>query len=360
MADNRAALAIETGLAKPTVSDLISLLMDEGFLIETGRGQSSETGGKRPRLLEFVPKARQVIGISISEHGIAGLLSDLNGQVLAEHILPFDDPPETLDIDDVQGVINGLIAQLDAPLLCLGVGVPGDIENSVVTFPHHLSWQPVNLVEILEDIYEVPVYIEGNTELAAIAQFAFEASHAVSSLAIVLVNSTVEVGFVLGDTEYHSGRNIGEQKLSPESPALEDLIGWQAVKQRIREMKSTFSNSLLPEGRVRYLDIRYGAFNRDEASLQLCSEFEDIVARIFSWIITLLHPEHLSLAGGIADLGQPFLDNIITKTTSLIPANLVEDVHFALVTDTHLSALGAIAYALQHDLGLIQWQNESV
>ena len=44
LADNRAALAVETGLAKPTVSDLIGELIAEGLLVESGRGESS--GGK--------------------------------------------------------------------------------------------------------------------------------------------------------------------------------------------------------------------------------------------------------------------------------------------------------------------------
>ena len=55
LADNRAALAQMTGLAKPTVSDLIAELMEEGLLEEGGLGESTDIGGKRPTLIKFVP-----------------------------------------------------------------------------------------------------------------------------------------------------------------------------------------------------------------------------------------------------------------------------------------------------------------
>jgi DNA-binding IclR family transcriptional regulator len=42
---NRAALAQATGLAKPTVSDLISELIEDGLLVEGGHGESTDSGG---------------------------------------------------------------------------------------------------------------------------------------------------------------------------------------------------------------------------------------------------------------------------------------------------------------------------
>ena len=72
-------------------------------------------------------------------------------------------------------VINGLIAQLDAPLLCIGVGVPGVVDNEagIVRQSEYLGWYDLPLVEILSDHYDVPIYIGNNSELTAIAQFAF-------------------------------------------------------------------------------------------------------------------------------------------------------------------------------------------
>jgi predicted NBD/HSP70 family sugar kinase len=358
-ADNRAALAVETGLTKPTVSDLITELMADGLLIETGQGKSTETGGKPPRLLEFVPNARQVIGISIAEHGINGLLTDLNGRIVAEHILRYDETPSALDFADVTGVINGLLAQLDSPLLCLGVGVPGQVDEiqHLVEFPAPLGWEAIPLQTWLQDTYHIPVYVENNTELSAIAQFAFTAASTTSSLATILINSTVEIGYVLGDTDYYSGRHIGWLRMSPDGKSLEEMIGWQAIKARARTLKDQYPDSVLANERIRFLDIRYGNANEDAGAQCLHAEIEDVLAQIFAWVITLLRPDHLALAGGMADLGIPLLEQVRLKTARLIPHRFIENVRFSLATDTNLSAHGAIALALQKDLGLIQWHN---
>src|SRR5262245_49649044 len=170
--NNRAALAQATGLAKPTVSDLIAELIDEGLLVEGGHGESTESGGKRPRLLEFVPGARQVIGVSLDSRSALGLLSNLSGQIVAEHVADFDSLPSSEVMDRLKEVINGLVAQLDAPLLCIGIGVPGlvDKETGTVIASANLGWHNVPLRQLLSETYEVPVYVGNNTEQAAMAQ----------------------------------------------------------------------------------------------------------------------------------------------------------------------------------------------
>ncbi len=357
LADNRAALANETGLTKPTVSDLITELIDEGLLIEAGRGKAAGSGGKRPRLLEFVPNARQVIGVSLTETGVNGLLTNLNGEVLAEHLLKFEDIPEALDIDCLLGVINGLIAQLDAPLLCLGLGVPGtvDPDTKEIHFVSHLGWPHIPLSEILYKQYDVPVYVGNNTRLAAIAQFAFETDSQATNLVTILINSTVEIGYVLKNTAYYGGHNIGWLSPVPDALPLDDLIGWSAIKRRVRQLKTEHPNNSLPEGRVTYLDIREGVTRTDVASQIVYEDIAESLAAIFSWVIALLRPDHICLAGGVADLGEPLLDDVRHRMKQWLPEDVIAQLQFSLATDTNLSARGSVAYALQQDIGLVQW-----
>jgi len=48
---SRADLAKKTNLSKPTVSEIVKELIEEGLVFETGFGPSS--GGKRPILLKY-------------------------------------------------------------------------------------------------------------------------------------------------------------------------------------------------------------------------------------------------------------------------------------------------------------------
>ncbi|NDJ78403.1 MAG: ROK family transcriptional regulator [Chloroflexi bacterium] len=354
LADNRAALAAETGLAKPTVSDLVSELIDEGLLVEVGRGEAAKSGGKRPRLLEFVPDARHVIGVSVTEHQmeqcIQAVLANLDGRVLAEHeyFYPVEEP-ETI-LDNLISVINGLVAQLDAPLLCVGLGLPGKLKvNSAV------------LTDTLVAQYDVPVYVENNTELAATALYAFgqddeclsdsDSDGKAHGLVTVLINHHVEIGYILGDGVYHNGGSIGELEIVP-GQTLESQLGWAAVKKRALALRERYG-STLPEENLLYLHVRRAMTYGDEAALILHQELVDVLSPMLAWIIGLLRPQQISLAGGIVDLGAELLHAVEQKTRHLIDS---EGIVFSLAEDDrgsgNLSARGAVAEAVKQELGL--------
>lgn len=362
LADNRAALAQETGLAKPTVSDLIGELIDEGLLIEVGRGQSTDSGGKRPTLLQFVPDARQVIGISLDVDRVRGVLCNMAGKIIAQHHANLLDIEGHPVIAIVQHVINGLIAQLDAPLLCIGIGVPGIVENSVgvVRYAPQFGWQNLPLAEILTDCFQVPVYVANKAEMAAMGQFAFGMPNDSRSPVVVLLNSTIEIGMVLGGAIYHNGGDISSLHVSrhigqhSETGRLETFLSWPYLKRRAELLRQEHPNTTLPVTGLTFMHMQYAALHGDVAAQILVEEITDILAQVFSWIIAMLRPDHISLAGGIVDLGETVLNRIMDKAESLVQPELVQSVKFSLAESYELSALGAVAEALQNELGLVR------
>jgi N-acetylglucosamine repressor len=361
VADNRAALAQQTGLAKPTVSELIGELIEESLLVEEGLGQSTEEGGKRPRLLKFVPNARHVIGVSVNDERVLGALATLDGQIVARHYIDLDGIQGEAILPLLHEVINGLLAQLDAPLLCIGVGVSGlvDADEGIVHYAPHLDWNRVPLAQLLSEEYGVPVHVANSTELAAMGQYFFGQTGSVSSLAAVRVGSGVGVGLVIKGAIYHGGGEIGYLRVAEYKSAgggedrLETFLSWPHVKRRAYELRADYPGSLLPQEGLTYLHIRCAAANGDLAALALHDELSHYLAQVFAWIIGLLRPEHVSLAGPITDLGEPLLDQIVSKTRQLILPELTQKVTFSLMESSQVVAVGAIAQALQLELGLV-------
>ncbi len=354
LADNRAALAQETGLAKPTVSDLIGELIAEGLLIEGGLGESTESGGKRPTLIKFVPDARQVIGVSLDNGRAFGVLCNLNGQVAAQHYAEL----ENAQGDEAEGILtdvmNGLIAQLDAPLLCAGVGVPGvvDTTSGLILDSHPLGWRQRALAERLTARYAVPVYTGSSAELTALAQYAFglNGDDQTRNLVTVLVTSSVEVGITLDGVTYHQGGDISALRATDR---LDTLLGWTFVQQRAAELRQMFPGSTLPETGLTYMHIHHSATNGDPAAQQLCEELSSHLAQVMGWIIGLLRPDHLSLAGPIVNLGDTFLQRVIAKTEAMLWPEVVHPVIFSLAYSGNLSAIGAAALALHRELDIL-------
>ncbi|HEX2907238.1 MAG TPA: ROK family protein, partial [Phototrophicaceae bacterium] len=350
----------ETGLAKPTVSDLIGELISEGLLVEGGLGESTESGGKRPTLIKFVPEARQVIGVSLDNGRVFGVLCNLAGQVAAQHYAELDnnqgDKAEALLVE----VINGLIAQLDAPLLCIGVGVPGvvDRQNSLVITSPPLDWHQRPVSDFLSQQYTVPSYIGNSAELTALAQYAFglDGDDQTQNLVTIFITNSVEIGITLNGTAHHQGGDISGLQTATGSPLtsrLDMLLGWQAVQNRATELRQQYRQTSLPATGLTYMHLHYSLTQGDPAAAQLCDELSTHLAHITSWIIGLLRPDHLSLAGPIVNLGEDFLQVVIQKTEALLWPEAVQAVTFSLAYSGNLSAIGAAALALHRELDIL-------
>lgn len=357
LADNRAALAQETGLAKPTVSDLIGELIADGLLVEGGLGESSESGGKRPTLIKFVPDARQVIGVSLDNGRAFGVLCNLAGQVAAQHYAELENAQGDAVEAILTEVINGLVAQLDAPLLCIGVGVPGVVDtiSGVVTDSLPLGWRQWSLVERLSAQYEVPVYSGNSAELTALAQYAFglNGDDSTRNLVTVLVTNSVEVGITLGGITYHQGGDISHLALANNGSRLDGLLGWPSVQQRAARLRQIYSGSTLPQTGLTYMHLNYSAANGDPAAQQLCEELSASLAQVMGWIVGLLRPDHISLAGPIVNLGEPFLHRVIEKTEVMLWPDVMRPITVSLAYSGNLSAIGAAALALHRELDIL-------
>src|SRR5713226_970211 len=82
---SRTELAHATGLSKPTVNEVVELLLEARYVAESvgdGDGRPRRPG-RRARLLTFRADLGHVLGIDIGANKILVLVGDLNGQVLA-------------------------------------------------------------------------------------------------------------------------------------------------------------------------------------------------------------------------------------------------------------------------------------
>lgn len=354
-ASNRAALAEQTGLAKPTISALVTELMEEGLVIEEGLGESTESGGKRPRLLRFIPHSRQVIGIALHQNYVLGVLANLDGYIVVEHRAELPSTRQTEVFSVLAEVINGLVAQLSAPLLCMSVGIPAVVDDldGVVRHAPRFGWHNVPLAGLLCEHYHTAVYVSNSPELAARAQAAFNHFPAVDSLATILITNSVGFGIVSRGAASSTGNDIGHLLLQNDGATVEQLLGWHSVAARARELARAHRSARFGDDDFTYLHIRYAAALGDPAALALLDELSAHVAQIFAWVIALLRPQHLSLAGAIANLGESFLHTVIEKTRRLILADLIAEMTFSVNDADNLVAIGAAAKAVEYELGIL-------
>jgi predicted NBD/HSP70 family sugar kinase len=355
-ATNRAALAGLTGLAKPTVSDIVGILIDEGLLVEEGFGESTESGGKRPIILRFEPTVRQIVGVSVDGVRVEGVLANLDGGIVVRHYAPMNNARGEAALNIVMQAINALVAQLEAPLLCIVVGTPGivssDADKVIVSRP--LGWQDYPLAERLKKMYNAPAYVGNNTELAARAATRTLMTAPIPTLVTILINAGIEIGIAVHGAVFHHSGDLGFLHASGQTDQpLVAFLGRDAIFERLSERVESNPESQHLIENFSYLHLQYGYHLGDSVALAVYDELSHYLAQVFAWIVGLVRPDEVVLAGDIVDLGAPLLTLTTQKAADLLPPELLKVVSFSFSKDPTLSVSGTIAFAQHEALGVI-------
>lgn len=201
---SRASVASQVGLNKGTVSSLVNDLLEEHLIYESGPGESS--GGRRPVMLLFNEKAGYSIGIDLGVNYLLGVLTDLNGNIHTEKQITFKNLNyEEIEIKLFETIEYLLKSTPESPhgVIGIGVGVPGivDKDDNILLAPN-LNWRNINLKEVLEERYNIPIIIENEANAGAYGEKNFGAGKDFENVIYVSAGIGIGVGLILNDSLY--------------------------------------------------------------------------------------------------------------------------------------------------------------
>lgn len=207
---SRVEIGERTGLAPATVSEITAALLAEGLLRES---RSVVAGRGRPRiLLEINADGGRVLGVKLSTYRVTLSLTDLVGRLIDATSLPL--LPEQLGavatadriVDGIEGFLHRL--GLGPSMLAgIGVGLPGFIESGTGA----ARWSPLFGIDpppfagLVQDRLGVPVTIENDVNLVALAERWFGEGRGVDNFCVVTVEHGVGMGMYL-DGRLYRGR----------------------------------------------------------------------------------------------------------------------------------------------------------
>ncbi|MFB1041764.1 ROK family transcriptional regulator [Streptomyces chrestomyceticus] len=194
-----------TGLSKPTASQLLGRLEAAGLVRTTG----NVTGrpGPNAQLYEVAPDAAYVAALAVDQCGITAAVADVTGRVLGEERVGTDAvdegaPGRTARL--VAAAVDGALAKagLERERLHEAViGTPGalDPQTGVLRYAPHLpGWQSRTLREELAGVLGVPIVIENDVNLAAVAEQHDGAAQDFDDFVLVWADEGVGAAIVLG------------------------------------------------------------------------------------------------------------------------------------------------------------------
>lgn len=202
---SRADLARETALTRVTISELVSELISDGFVAEQGVREASGPG-KPAILVDLARDGHRIVGLDLSgSESFSGAVLTLDGDIVARHDIPVPAEPGGI-LDAVIGLARHLIADAHAPVLGVGVGTPGVVDDAgVVLAAPGLGWDRLDLGGILTEALGVPVLVANDANAAVLAEHTF--GGAGDDIILVKVGRGVGAGLLAGGEPLRGARS---------------------------------------------------------------------------------------------------------------------------------------------------------
>ncbi|MBZ4645592.1 MAG: hypothetical protein JG777_1081 [Clostridia bacterium] len=199
---SRAQLSKITGLNKATVTSQIAELLEDGIVIETTFDIS--TGGRKPILLSLNKSVAYAIGIDLDVDNINLLLTDLKGNIITRRCIKMN----TSSFEETKKILKEKIQLLidSVPpsrygVIGISIGIHGIVDkNEKIVFATHSNWKNVDLKSYLSDEFNIPVFIDNNTNLCAYAEKTFCVDD--QNILCLTISSGIGLGIIINNAVY--------------------------------------------------------------------------------------------------------------------------------------------------------------
>ncbi len=329
---SRADIARKLSLSRSTASKIVDNLLETKLIAEIGTAKSS--GGRKPILLEFQDDARGILGVDLGASHITVVLTDMRGKVMA---LLERDHPVRMDPDGSRSIVmemcDSLLAAQKSPknwLLSVGVAVPSPVDPLQ---PRHLSevvipaWQGRSGIEQLESHFRVPVFLDNDANLGALAEFWWGAGRNKQNFIYIKISTGIGAGYVLNGEIYRGAKGVagefGHLSLDPEGElCVCGLRGCLATKatipamiKRTKSLLKEFPSSAMIRSEITQQSIADAAINGDPLAERVIKEVAGSLGTAIVGWLNLMNPELVVVGSGSAHIDNLVLPIVRQKVS---------------------------------------------
>ncbi|TDC24691.1 ROK family transcriptional regulator [Micromonospora sp. 15K316] len=250
----RQDLVRSTGLSQPSVSNVVSDLIEEGLVAEAGAAESD--GGRPSMMLRIAPRFAFLVGVDVGETRVRVELFDFAMTLLSSAEYPLD-PARTEPAEVAGHVLAGIDAVAGAAgvrpadVLGVGIGVSGVVSQGehAVVHAQALGWDRVPLEQLIAAGTDLPLHIDNGAKTLGQAEMWFGAGKGARHAVFALVGSGVGAAVVAGGATYRGASSSagewghttlvygGRLCRCGARGCLEAYVGAEAIIDRYREAR---------------------------------------------------------------------------------------------------------------------------
>lgn len=363
---SRVAIVRETGLSATTVSGLVNILLESGFVHESGTGESS--GGRPPVVVEFNDSYRTLLGVDLGATHLTVVLMDLGGTILARRFERFDVAPDPVGTTRRMLALieetTAEAAQPPATILGLGITIPAPLEGEQLDRASGLilpAWAGYDLSAALQPELSLPLFIDNDANAGAIAEKWWGQGQPYRNLAYIKLGVGVGSGLILGDEIYRgsggTAGEIGHTTIDVDGPpcrcgnrgCIESYVGAPAL---IAEVKQRRQEQGLPsegQSELTVEEIAAAAQAGDPICAQVVRQAGAYLGTALANLINLLNPELIVLGGDLVAAEQMLLDAVYASVgRHAMPKAITESDIVVSRLGPDAVAVGAATIAMQN------------
>ncbi|WP_099205507.1 ROK family protein [Scatolibacter rhodanostii] len=305
---SRAEVAAITHLNKASVSSIAKTLIENHLVHETGMGDTSSAGGRKPIMLQFNGHCALGIALDIGSDYIAAVLSYLNGEIVCSVI----HKKLSIHKENIFSLTDEIIHDFErkAPQTPHGiVGITAAIHGTVcenrIRFTPYYDLALIDLANELQTRYSYPVMLENEANLTALGEYSFSCPS--DNIISISIHSGIGAGLVLNGNlltgQHGQAGEIGHSILMPDGKICP--CGNHGCLEQYASNKAMYE--------------------RFAAEKQLATVNSDILSAAYqgedSLAVELLHENAKLLAVGINNITTFFDPQIIIINSSVYRKN---------------------------------------
>jgi predicted NBD/HSP70 family sugar kinase len=213
----RVQLAKDLGVSPASVTTISSELIEAGLIEEVAAPRDGDAGRGRPAVaLGVRASAHHVAGMKLSDREHTAVVVDFAGKLIADESIPRR--PGPMPLTEILEVIETLLDRVCAKagvdrstLSAVGIGLPGfvDCAEGTVLWSSILAERSVPVAAEASRRLRLPVFIDNDANLVALAELWFGAGRSLSDFAVVTIEHGVGMGFVMNHRIYRGAQRLG-------------------------------------------------------------------------------------------------------------------------------------------------------
>ncbi len=314
----------------PVVSQAVTELVEQEILLESGVAPS--TGGRRPVMFHHNPESLNYMVCVAMDQFVARVavydqLRERRTPIFELLLNQFSEGQwvnELLDVIEDQLTRSGIAR---ARILGVGVGMPGFVNSSKGINESLKVGERFNLRDYMSKELELPVFIENDSSLIALAELRFGLGRRVKNIMVVNIGWGTGLGMIINGELYRGHSNhAGEFSHIPLSQGeslcscgkrgcLEvetSILSMVAkIENRIAEGEDSIFNKLISDKtKVAGDHFMNAAVKGDPLAVSILSESAYALGKGISTLIHILNPEKVVLSGRGSQAGKMYLPAI--------------------------------------------------